>query len=153
MSDSDTARARLVGINHVALEVGDVEDALEFYGDIFEFELRGRTPSGAFLDMGDQFLALSEVADPGNADQHRHFGLVVDDADAVAERLQELDVEILPVSGLEFRDPWANRIQTVDYEAVQFTKAAHVLRGMDRSDLEKTDAAIAELAEKGMAPE
>ena len=153
MSDSDPARARLVGINHVALEVGDVEAALEFYGDVFEFELRGQTPSAAFLDVGDQFLALSEVEDPGVVDQHRHFGLVVDDADAVERRLEELDVEMLPVSGLDFLDPWGNRIQVVDYEEIQFTKAEHVLRGMGIDDLEKSDEAITELEEKGMAPE
>lgn len=153
MSESDPSRARLVGINHVALEVGDVETALDFYEDIFEFELRGRTPSGAFLDVGDQFLALSEVEDPGDTDQHRHFGLVVDDADAVERRLEELDVEMVPVSGLDFLDPWGNRIQVVDYEEIQFTKADHVLRGMGLDDLEKSDDAIAELEEKGMGPE
>lgn len=153
VNDSDTARARLVGINHVALEVGDIEEALDFYGDVFEFELRGRTDSGAFLDVGDQFLALSEVDDPDGIDQHRHFGLVVDDADAVERRLEELDVELPPVSGLDFLDPWGNRIQVVDYEAVQFTKTEQVLRGMGLSGLEKSDDANAELAEKGMAPE
>lgn len=153
MSESDPSRARLVGINHVALEVADIEAALEFYGDIFEFELRGRTASGVFLDMGDQFLALSEVDVPSGNDQHRHFGLVVNDADAVERRLEELDVELLPVSGLDFRDPWGNRIQIVDYAKIQFTKADRVLRGMDLSDLEKSDDAIAELEEKGMAPE
>jgi catechol 2,3-dioxygenase-like lactoylglutathione lyase family enzyme len=153
MNDSDTARARLVGINHVALEVGDIEEALDFYGDVFAFELRGRTDSGAFLDMGDQFLALSAVDDPGDTDRHRHFGLVVDDADAVEGRLADLDVETLTGRGLDFRDPWGNRIQIVDYEEIQFTKADHVLRGMDLADLEKSDDAVAELAEKGMAPE
>ena len=153
MSDSDPARARLVGINHVALEVGDVEKALDFYGDIFEFELRGRTDSGAFIDVGDQFVALSEVDEHDEADQHRHFGLVVDDADAVERRLEALGVEILPVSGLDFRDPWGNRVQVVDYEEIQFTKAELVLRGMGLSDLEKSDDAVAELAEKGMPPE
>jgi len=153
MNDSDTARARLVGINHVALKVGDIEEALDFYGDVFAFELRGRTDSGAFLDMGDQFLALSAVDDPGDTDRHRHFGLVVDDADAVEGRLADLDVETLTGRGLDFRDPWGNRIQIVDYEEIQFTKADHVLRGMDLADLEKSDDAVAELAEKGMAPE
>jgi len=153
MNDSDTARARLVGINHVALEVGDIEEALDLYGDVFAFELRGRTDSGAFLDMGDQFLALSAVDDPGDTDRHRHFGLVVDDADAVEGRLADLDVETLTGRGLDFRDPWGNRIQIVDYEEIQFTKADHVLRGMDLADLEKSDDAVAELAEKGMAPE
>ncbi|MCU4800572.1 VOC family protein [Halobacteria archaeon HArc-gm2] len=152
MNDSDTSRARLVGINHVALEVGDVDDALDFYGEIFAFGLRGRTGSGAFLDMGDQFLALSEVDDPEDSDQHHHFGLVVDDADAVERRLEALDVEMLPVSGLDFLDPWGNRIQVVDYEEIQFTKADRVLHGMGFDGLEKSDDAVAELDEKGMAP-
>ena len=153
MSDSDEARARMVGVNHVALEVGDVADALEFYGSIFEFELRGRTDSGAFIDAGDQFIALSEVEDPGGDDQHRHFGLVVDDPDAVERRLDELDAELLPVSGLDFRDPWGNRVQVVAYEEVQFTKADHVLRGMGLADLGKSASALAELEERGLAPE
>jgi catechol 2,3-dioxygenase-like lactoylglutathione lyase family enzyme len=153
MNDSEPDRVRLVGINHVALEVGDVEAALDFYGQIFAFDLRGRTPSGAFLDMGDQFLALTGVDDPAENDQHRHFGLVVDDADAVERRLEELDVEMLPVAGLEFRDPWGNRVQVVDYAEIQFTKAEHVRRGMGLEDLEKTDDALEELREKGLAPE
>ncbi|WP_226010186.1 VOC family protein [Halomicrobium salinisoli] len=150
MSDS---KARLVGINHVALTVDDRDDALAFYESVFEFELRGETESSVFLDMGDQFIAISEVDDPETADEHRHFGLVVDDADAVERRLAETDAEVLDTPGLDFRDPWGNRVQVVAYEDVQFTKADHVLAGMGLDDLEKTDDAIAELAEKGMSPE
>jgi catechol 2,3-dioxygenase-like lactoylglutathione lyase family enzyme len=154
MTDADSPRARTVGINHVALEVGDVEEAVEFYRSIFEVELRGRSESSAFLDMGDQFLALSETADADDGrDGHRHFGLVVDDADTVESRLDNLDVRTLPTRGLEFRDPWGNRIQIVDYEEIQFTKADHVLDAMGLSDLEKSESAIAELDEKGMSPE
>lgn len=154
MTDPDASRARLVGINHVALEVGDVDAALDFYGGLFEFDLRGRTASAVFLDMGDQFLALAETSGAGEGrDDHRHFGLVVDDPEAVERRLAERDVERLPTSGLEFRDPWGNRVQVVAYEDIQFTKADHVLRGMDLSELEKSESAVAELAEKGMAPE
>ncbi len=153
MSDSDGDRARLVGINHVALEVGDLDAALDFYGSIFAFELRGRTASGAFVDIGDQFVALSEVADADDRDDHRHFGLVVDDLDAVERRLDALGVETLSGRGLDFRDPWGNRVQVVAYEAVQFTKASHVLHGMGLSDLGKSESALAELTEKGMAPE
>lgn len=149
----DEPQARLVGINHVALEVGDVEAALEFYGGIFGFELRGRTATSVFLDAGDQFLALSETPDAADRqDTHRHFGLVVDDAAAVARRLDELGVERLSASGLDFRDPWGNRVQVVEYRNVQFTKADHVLDGMGLAGLEKTDAALDELAGKGMAP-
>jgi hypothetical protein len=107
MTDSDDTRARLVGINHVALEVGDVDEALEFYGAIFDFELRGRSASSAFLDMGDQFLALGESESVHGNDGHRHLGLVVDDPSGVEHRLNELGVERLPTSGLDVRDPWA----------------------------------------------
>lgn len=151
MTGSDDTHARLVGINHVALEVGDVDAALEFYGAIFGFELRGRSASGAFLDMGDQFLALSE-AETTDDDDRRHLGLVVDDPSAVEDRLEELGIERLPTSGLDVRDPWGNRLQIIGYEEVQFTKADHVLRGMDLAGLEKRDAALEELSEKGMAP-
>jgi catechol 2,3-dioxygenase-like lactoylglutathione lyase family enzyme len=154
MTDADTPRAQLVGINHVALEVGDIEAALEFYESIFEFELRGRTESGAFLDMGDQFLALAETHESvEESDEHRHFGLVVDDPSTVERRLDELDVERLSTTGLDFHDPWGNRIQIVAYDEIQFTKAEHVLQAMGLSGLDKTESAIAELSEKGMAPE
>jgi catechol 2,3-dioxygenase-like lactoylglutathione lyase family enzyme len=142
----------MVGINHVALEVADVDDALDFYESLFEFDLRGRTDSGAFVDMGDQFLALSEVDDPREGDDHRHFGLVVDDLDAVEARLEDSDAERVPSAGLDFRDPWGNRIQVVGYEEIQFTKVDHVLRGMDLGDLEKSESAVAELDRKGMSP-
>ena len=144
-----TRRARLVGINHIALEVGDLEEALSFYGRIFEIELRGRVPGMAFIDMGDQFIALSAGrAQP--ADQQRHFGLVVDDREAVRAALNEAAVEILPGRGLDFRDPWGNHLQIVEYGDIQFTKAPRVLRGMGLERLEKTDAALAELREKGL---
>jgi catechol-2,3-dioxygenase len=151
---SEKERARMVGINHVALDVGDAEAAVEFYEGIFDVEIRGQTDSSVFLDMGDQFLALSESdgADE-TVDDHRHFGLVVDDADLVAERLAETDAEVLAGRGFDFRDPWGNRVQVVEYSQIQFTKAGHVLDGMGLSDLEKSEGALAELAEKGMDPE
>ncbi|WP_153552774.1 VOC family protein [Halomicrobium sp. LC1Hm] len=153
MSDTTDPHARLVGMNHVALEVGDIEDALDFYGDIFDVELRGRSDTSAFIDMGDQFIALSETNDETDDDRQRHFGLVVDDATVVEKRLEELDVEVLPGRGLDFRDPWGNRIQIVAYEDIQYTKPDHVLRAMGLDELEKTADAIAELEEKGMSPE
>jgi lactoylglutathione lyase len=145
-----SARPRLLGVNHVALEVGDIEEALAFYGRVFDFELRGRAPGMAFLDMGDQFLALSEGRQQPR-DDHRHFGLVVDDKEATRRALTEAGVEILPGRGLDFLDPWGNRIQVVDYREIQFTKAPEVLRGMELGDLEKTKRARAELRRKGMA--
>ena len=141
-------RARLVGINHVALEVDDLEAALEFYGRLFEFELRGRVPGMAFLDMGDQFLAISEGRSQP-ADDDRHFGLVVDDIDVAREALTEAGAEILPGRGLDFRDPWGNRVQVVDYRRIQFTKTPAVSDGMGL-ELEKTEAALAELRDKGL---
>jgi len=145
-------RPRLVGLNHVALEVGDVEEALAFYGRIFDIELRGRAPSMAFVDMGDQFLALGEGRRQP-PDEHRHLGLVVDDKEAVRRALAAAGVEILPGRGLDFRDPWGNRIQVVDYREVQFTKAPEVLSGMELGDLGKTDSALEELRRKGLAPD
>ena len=144
------ARPRLVGINHVALEVGDLEEALSFYGGIFEIELRGRVPGMAFIDIGDQFIALSEGRTQP-PDQARHFGLVVDDAEAVRAALHDAGVEILPGRGLDFRDPWGNHLQIVAYADIQFTKAPGVLRGMGLERLEKRPEALRELREKGLA--
>jgi len=142
-------RATLVGINHVALEVGDLEAALAFYGEIFELRLRGRAPGMAFVDIGDQFIALSEGRSQGR-DEHRHFGLVVDDRERVREALASVGAEILPGRGLDFRDPWGNRVQVVEYSDVQFTKAPGVLRGMGLADLAKTPRALRELRQKGL---
>jgi lactoylglutathione lyase len=144
-----SARPRLVGVNHVALEVGDIEEALAFYGRLFDFELRGRAPGMAFLDMGDQFLALSEGRQQPR-DDHRHFGLVVDDKEATRRALTEAGVEILPGGGLDFRDPWGNRVQVVDYRDIQFTKAPAVLRAMKLEDVGKTESALEELRRKGI---
>ena len=144
-----TPRARLVGLNHVALEVGDVDEALAFYGRIFQLELRGRGPRMAFVDLGDQFIALSSgrMQPP---DRHRHLGLVVDDRDAARRALEEAGAEILPGRGLDFLDPWGNHIQVVEYADVQFTKAPGVLRGMGLDGLAKTEAARDELRAKGL---
>jgi lactoylglutathione lyase len=145
-------KSRLVGINHVALEVGDVEEALEFYGRFFDFELRGRAGSMAFIDMGDQFIALARGRE-GAPDRARHFGLVVDDKERVRQALQEAGVPVQPAGGVDFRDPWGNNFQVVDYREIQFTKAGHVLRGMGLDGLEKTAQALDELRRKGLAPQ
>ena len=144
--------ARLVGINHVALEVGDLDEALEFYGSLFEFELRGRVPGIVFIDMGDQFLALIENKDRG-PDAERHFGLVVDDREPVRRALEEKGIATLPWrrSTLGFRDPWGNSIEVVRYSDIQFTKPPAVLDGMGLTGLGKSPSAIEELREKGLA--
>ena len=143
-------RARAVGINHVALEVGDVDAALEWYGRILTFELRGRVGSSmAFVDLGDQFLALA-AGRRQPADDERHFGLVVDDREALRSALGDAGVPVLPGRGLSFRDPWGNRVQVVQYDAVQFSKTDGVLRGMELSGLQKTEGARRELEEKGL---
>jgi lactoylglutathione lyase len=146
------ARARLVGLNHVALEVRDVEEALEFYGRIFEFTLRGRGGRMAFIDMGDQFIALA-AGRTQEPDRHRHLGLVVDDKEAARRALQEEDVDVQPRGSVDFRDPWGNHIQVVEYGEIQFTKAENVLRGMGLDDLSKSEQALEELRAKGLAPD
>jgi len=138
-----------VGINHVALEVGDLEEALEWYGRIFEFELRGHLGRMAFIDMGDQFMALSEGRSQP-PDTQRHFGLVVDDKPATREALEAAGAEILPGRGLDSRDPWGNHVQVVDYRDIQFSKTPEVMRGMGL-EVPKSERALAELRQKGLA--
>ena len=142
-------RPRLIGINHVALEVGDIDEALKFYGRIFAIDRVDRQAGMAFIDMGDQFIALSE-GDPGQPDRARHFGLVVDDEPAVRAALEEAGVRVSPGRFLDFRDPWGNLVQIVDYRDIQFTKAPSVLRGMGLEGLEKRPGALEELREKGL---
>jgi lactoylglutathione lyase len=142
---------RLVGINHVALEVGDLEEALEWYGRIFEFELVREPPFPhmAFLQIGDQFIALSEGRSQP-PDTARHFGLVVDDKQATREALEAAGAEILPGRGLDFVDPWGNHLQVVAYGDIQFSKTPEVMRGMGL-DLPKSESALAELREAGLS--
>lgn len=146
-----TGKARAIGINHVALEVGDIDAALEFYGSLFEFQLRGRSDTMAFIDLGDQFLNFSKGRRQG-PDNERHFGFVVDNRQLVLDQLAQMGIELLPGPFMDFLDPWGNRIELVDYDGIQFTKAAYVLDGMGLGHLEKTPEAIDELTEKGMAP-
>ena len=147
----EAKKARVVGFNHVALEVGDIEEALSFYSRIFDFQLRGRNEEMAFIDLGDQFLALQKGRKQP-PDNGRHFGLVVDDKDAVRQALAEAGVEVLPGPFLDFRDPWGNRFEIVGYDNIQFSKAPNVLRAMGLTHLSKNAQALKELAEKGMAP-
>ncbi len=145
-------KARAVGFNHVAIEVGNIEEALAFYGSLFDFELRGKSETMAVIDLGDQFLALqrgrSQAADDG-----RHFGIVVDDKEAVRKALAAAGIAPLPGRFLDFQDPWGNRIEIVGYDNIQFTKAPNVLRGMGLEHLTKNEKAIEELTGKGMAPD
>jgi len=145
-------KARAVGINHVALEVGDIEQALAFYGRLFDFKLRGKSEGAAFIDLGDQFIALQKGRQqPG--DDGRHFGLVVDDKEAMRTALAAAGVKLLPGRFLDFLDPWGNRIEIVGYENIQFSKAPNVLRGMGLQHLSKNGTATKELTDKGMAPD
>jgi catechol 2,3-dioxygenase-like lactoylglutathione lyase family enzyme len=142
--------ARIVGINHVALSVADVDEALAWYGRFFELELRGRIGTQmAFVDMGDQFIALARDEEP-HVDRERHFGLVVDDKAAVRRALEAAGVSLTRAPNCSFRDPWGNHVQVVDYREIQFTKTPAILEGMGLS-LEKTERALAELREKGLA--
>jgi lactoylglutathione lyase len=145
-------RAKLVGINHVALEVGDLEEALDFYGRFFDVGIRGRVAGMAFVDMGDQFIALAAGRE-APPDRARHFGLVVDDKERVRRALQEAGLPVRASGSLDFTDPWGNNVQVVDYREIQFTKAPEVLRGMGLDGLKKTEDALAELREKGLAPD
>src|SRR5579859_7779008 len=147
----ETRKARAIGFNHVALEVGDIEEALAFYGRLFSFELRGKSAEMAFIDLGDQFIALQKGRRQP-ADDGRHFGLVVDDKAAARRALEAAGVTPLEGPFLDFRDPWGNRIEIVGYDNIQFTKAPNVLRGMGLTHLAKTPGAVKELTEKGMAP-
>jgi catechol 2,3-dioxygenase-like lactoylglutathione lyase family enzyme len=141
---------RAIGINHVALEVGDVGEALDWYGRFLDFELRGRRPTMAWIDLGDQFLALSANRRQ-SPDDGRHFGLVVDDKEAVRAALADAGVEVAPSGGLRFHDPWGNAIEIVDYRDIQFTKAPAILAALAPEGLEKTPAAREELERKGLA--
>ena len=145
-------KARALGFNHVALEVGDIDEAIAFYERLFDFELQSKNDSIAFIYMGDQFINFTKGRRQG-PDDERHFGIVVDDKEAVRQTLEEIGVEVLPGRFLDFLDPWGNRVEIVSYQNIQFTKAPNVLRGMGIDELEKTQAALDELAERGMSPD
>ncbi|HEY2464162.1 MAG TPA: VOC family protein [Steroidobacteraceae bacterium] len=149
---AQSKKARALGFNHIALEVGDVDEALSFYERFVDFTLRGKSEDMAFIDLGDQFLALQK-GQSQPAGSGRHFGLVVDDKEAVRRALDEAGVKILPGPFLDFYDPWGNRVEIVGYQGIQFSKAPNVLRGMGLAHLSKSPNAIKELADKGMAPE
>jgi lactoylglutathione lyase len=143
--------ARLVGINHVALEVGDLDQALAWYRQFFEFELRGRNGDRmAFIDIGDQFIAIA-AGRSQPPDDDRHFGLVVDDLEEVRAAMRRADVAVAATGSLDFTDPWGNHVQVVDYREIQFTKTPGVLSGMALTGLQKTEAARRQLRDKGLS--
>ena len=148
----ESVKPRVIGLNHVALEVGDIEEALAFYGRLFAFELRGKSDSMAFIDLGDQFIALQKGRRQP-ADHGRHFGLVVDDKEAARKALEAAGVTPLGGQFLDFLDPWGNRVEIVGYDNIQYTKAPNVLRGMGLTHLTKNESARKQLAKKGMALE
>jgi catechol 2,3-dioxygenase-like lactoylglutathione lyase family enzyme len=149
MSDTDTRKARALGINHVVLEVDDLDKALEFYGSILDFTLRGRSDHNAFIDLGDQFIQLT-LGRTQVADTKRHFGLVVDDREAVKLAMTRLGIQSIN-DRLNILDPWGNRIEIVPYDDCQFSKTPQVLAGMGVAPIEKTGSALEELRKKGMA--
>jgi lactoylglutathione lyase len=151
MSDDRDRKARALGINHVVLEVDDLDKALEFYGSLFEFTLRGRSEHNAFIDLGDQFIQLT-LGRTQVADTKRHFGFVVDDREAVRRAMERHGIKSIN-DRLNILDPWGNRIEIVPYDDCQFTKAPHIFKGMKISPIAKTTSAIEELRKKGMAPE
>lgn len=147
---TESTKPRAIGFNHIALEVGDIEEALAFYGRLFTFELRGRNDSIAFIDLGDQFIALQKGRRQA-ADDGRHFGLVVDNKEVARKTLEAAGVALIDGPFLDFRDPWGNRVEIVGYDNIQFTKASNVLRGMGLTHLTKNEQARKELTDKGMA--
>jgi len=144
-------KARAVGVNHIALEVGDIAEALEFYGSLVDFEIHRQSETAAFVYFGDQFINFSRGRKQG-PDDARHVGLVVDDKEAVRGALEAKGVAILPGRFLDFHDPWGNRVEIVSYQNVRFTKAPHVLQGMGMKDPGKNEAAVEELIAAGMTP-
>ncbi len=141
---------RVIGVNHVAFEVDDLDAALQWYQRFFDFELRGRRGSMAWIDLGDQFLALSEGQVQG-PDRARHVGLVVADKEALRAELREAGEDVARSGGLRVRDPSGNQLEIVDYRDVQFSKTPAVLRAMSLDGLTKTESARAELEAKGIS--
>jgi lactoylglutathione lyase len=148
---SEGTKPRLIGINHVAIEVGNIEEALAWYGRIFDFTLRGKGERNAFIDLGDQFVNMTLVADRATeAEEKRHIGFVVDDRGRIIELAKAAGARFVEGPFLDFLDPWGNRLEIIEYSNIQFTKAANVMRGMGLT-LAKNDKAKKELADKGMA--
>ena len=146
-----TPKAKAVGINHVALEVGDIDQALTFYGRFLDFEIQSRSETAAFIYFGDQFINFSKGRTQA-PDENRHFGIAVDNKELARQKLEGMGVKFLDGRFMDFLDPWGNRVEITTYTNIQFSKADHVLKGMGLGHLEKTESAIMELREKGLAP-
>lgn len=144
-------KANAVGINHVALEVGDIEEAIKFYSDFLNFQVHEKNEMQASIYFGDQFINFIKN-DNRQADQKRHVGIAVDNKELVRQTLEHMSVKLLSGSFLDFLDPWGNRIEITTYSKIQYTKADHVLRGMGLGHLKKTEEALAELNAKGLGP-
>jgi len=145
-------KARAVGINHIALEVGDIDEALKFYGRFLDFEIESKSDTTAFIYFGDQFINFAKQTDR-TPDKLRHFGIAVDDKELVRQTLEDMGATLLDGRFLDFLDPWGNRVEITTYTNIQFSKADHVLRGMGLGHLTKTENALDELRAKNMAPE
>ena len=146
-----TPKAKAVGINHVALEVGDIDQALTFYGRFLDFEIQSSSETAAFIYFGDQFINFSKGRTQA-PDENRHFGIAVDNKELARQILEGMGVTFLDGRFMDFLDPWGNRVEITTYTNIQFSKADHVLKGMGLGHLEKTELAIMELREKGLAP-
>lgn len=142
-------KATAIGINHVALEVGNIADALAFYGSFLNFTITSQSENAAFIYFGDQFINFAKGRTQA-PDEKRHFGIAVDDKELVRDTLIEMGVALLGGRFLDFLDPWGNRIEITTYTNIMFSKSTAVLRGMDMDHLQKTDESLAELDKHGL---
>jgi lactoylglutathione lyase len=148
---AEAKKPRLLGINHVAIEVADIDEALAWYAQIFDFTLRGKGERNAFIDMGDQFVNMTLVKDYAvNGEEKRHIGFVVDDRSRIIELAKAAGARFVEGPFLDFLDPWGNRLEIIEYSNIQYSKAPGVMRGMGLA-LDKNEKAKKELADKGMA--
>ena len=142
-------KATAIGINHIALEVGNIAEALAFYGSFLNFTITSQTEDAAFIYFGDQFINFAKGRTQ-TPDEKRHFGIAVDDKELVRNTLTEMDVTLLGGQFLDFLDPWGNRIEITTYTNIMFSKSTAILRGIGMDHLQKTDEALAELDKQGL---
>ena len=142
-------KATAIGINHIALEVGNIAEALAFYGSFLNFTITSQSEDAAFIYFGDQFINFSKGRTQP-PDEKRHFGIAVDDKELVRNTLTKMDVALLGGRFLDFLDPWGNRIEITTYTNIMFSKTTTILRGMGMDHLQKTDEALSELDKHGL---